>query len=137
MRASAAKKFKHSPPRGSDNEDSVEFDKFSSQPTIDWSSKSLPEKVARLIELQAFDGSWSGSDSEVIQILGLAEDGKVADRQVWVTLLVVKWLETMAREEEGVWEMVVEKARGWLAGCSVMDVERLEVEAGKEIEKLK
>ena len=107
------------------------------QPTIDWSSKSLQEKVARVIELQAFDGSWSGSDSEVIDILGVAAgDGKV-DSQVWITLLVVKWLEIMAREEEGVWEMVVEKARGWLTGCGVMDVESLEIEAGKEIEGLK
>jgi hypothetical protein len=50
---------------------------------------------------------------------------------------VVKWLEIMAWEEEGVWEMVVEKARGWLTGCGVMDVETLESEAAKEIEKLK
>jgi hypothetical protein len=71
-------------------------------------------------------------------VLGLpAEDSKVVDKQVWVTLLVVKWLEIMAWEEEGVWEMVVEKARGWLTGCGVMDVETLESEAAKEIEKLK
>ncbi|KAN0091683.1 von Willebrand factor type A domain containing protein [Hyaloscypha variabilis] len=108
------------------------------EPAIDWSSKSLQEKVARIIELQAFDGSWSGSDAEILMVLGLpAEDGKVVDRQVWVTLLVVKWLEIMASEEEGVWEMVVEKARGWLTGCGVMDVETLESEAAKEIEKLK
>jgi hypothetical protein len=108
------------------------------EPAIDWSSKSLQEKVARIIELQAFDGSWSGSDAEILMVLSLpAEDGKVVDKQVWVTLLVVKWLEIMAWEEEGVWEMVVEKARGWLTGCGVMDVETLDSEAAKEIEKLK
>ena len=32
------------------------------KPIIDWPSKSLTEKVARLIELQTFDGSWTGGE---------------------------------------------------------------------------
>jgi hypothetical protein len=56
---------------------------------------------------------------------------------VWITLLVVKWLEIMASEEESVWEMVGEKARGWLMGYGIMDLEGLEKAAANEIEKLK
>ena len=79
-----------------------------SLPAIDWSSKSVQEKVARFIELQTFEGSWT-FDVEVFSIMGLGEgqsegvkrqDG--VDKHVWVTLLVVKWLEIMAGEEEGV-----------------------------------
>jgi hypothetical protein len=106
---------------------------------VDWSSKSFTEKVARLIELQTFDGSWVESE-EIANILGFKEgveskDG--IDKGVWITLLVVKWFEIMASEEEGVWEMLVEKARGWLEGCWVMNVEELEQAAAREIEKLK
>ena len=43
----------------------------------------------------------------------------------------------MVSEEEGVWEMLVEKARGWLEVCGVINVEELEQAASREIEKLK
>ena len=41
-------------------------------PVVDWSFKSLTEKLARLIELQSFDGSWPGSE-EIASILGFKE----------------------------------------------------------------
>jgi hypothetical protein len=109
------------------------------KPIIDWPSKSLTEKVARLIELQTFDGSWTGGE-DIKGILGFSggmEWKQGVEMAVWITLLVVKWLEIMASEEEGVWEMVGEKARGWLEGCGVMDLESLEQAAKVEIEKLK
>jgi hypothetical protein len=108
-------------------------------PVVDWSSKSFTEKVARLIELQTFDGSWAESE-EIASILGFkegVESKEGVDKGVWITLLVVKWFEIMASEEEGVWEMLVEKARGWFEGCGVMNVEELEQVAAREIEKLK
>jgi len=108
-------------------------------PVVDWLSKSLTEKLARLIELQTFDGSWAESE-EIASILGFkegVESKEGVDKGVWITLLVVKWFEIMASEEEGVWEMLVEKARGWLEGCGVMNVEDLEQAAAKEIEMLK
>lgn len=106
---------------------------------VDWSLKSFTEKVARLIELQTFDGSWAESE-EIASILGFkvgVDSKEGVDKGVWITLLVVKWFEIMATEEEGVWEMLVEKARGWLEGCGVMNVEELEQAAAREIEKLK
>jgi Vault protein inter-alpha-trypsin domain/von Willebrand factor type A domain len=109
------------------------------KPTIDWSSKSVTEKVARLIELQTFDGSWTG-DEEIKEIMGFnggLDLKQGVEMAVWITLLVVKWLEIMASEEESVWEMVGEKARGWLMGCGIMDLEGLEKAAANEIEKLK
>ncbi len=106
-------------------------------PVVDWSSKSFTEKVARLIELQTFDGSWAETE-EIASILGFKEGVESKDGvEIWITLLVVKWFEIMASEEEGVWEMIVEKARGWLAGCGVLNVEELEQAAAMEIEKLK
>jgi hypothetical protein len=119
------------------DEEAEEFDYV--VPVVDWSSKSLTEKLARLIELQIFDGSWAESE-EIASILGFkegVESKEGVDKGVWITLLVVKWFEIMASEEEGVWEMLVEKARGWLEGCGVMNVEELEQAAALEIEKLK
>jgi hypothetical protein len=111
-------------------------------PAIDWSSKSVQEKVARFIELQTFQGSWT-FDVEVFSIMGLGDgqsegvkrqDG--VDKDVWVTLLVVKWLEIMAGEEEGVWSMVVEKARGWLEGQTEMALDALENDAESVVKAL-
>jgi hypothetical protein len=119
------------------DEEAEEFNYMA--PFVDWPSKSLTEKLARLIELQTFDGSWPESE-EIASILGFKEgvEWKVGvDKGVWITLLVVKWFEIMASEEEGVWEMLVEKARAWLEGCGVMNVEDLEQAAAKEIEMLK
>jgi hypothetical protein len=52
--------------------DSVEIDyppisghELPSQPMVDWSSKSVQEKVARLIELQTFEATWYAPDSEI------------------------------------------------------------------------
>lgn len=111
-------------------------------PAIDWSSKSVQEKVARFIELQTFQGSWT-FDVEVFSIMGLGDgqsegvkrqDG--VDKDVWVTLLVVKWLEVMAGEEEGVWSMVVEKARGWLEGQTETALDALENDAESAVKAL-
>jgi hypothetical protein len=113
-----------------------------SLPAIDWSSKSVQEKVARFIELQTFEGSWA-FDVEVFSIMGLGEgqsegvkrqDG--VNKHVWVTLLVVKWLEIMAGEEEGVWSMVVEKARGWLEGQTETALDALENDADSVVKAL-
>jgi hypothetical protein len=133
-RAGSSKAYKRKSSKTSNIE---EIDYLAS--VVDWSSKSLTEKLARLIELQTFDGSWAESE-EIASIMGFkegVESREGVDKGVWITLLVVKWFETMASEEEGVWEMLVEKARGWLEGCGVMNVEELEQAAAMEIEKLK
>jgi hypothetical protein len=123
--------FDHSPTS------SLEFErKNPTVNTVDWSSKSLQEKVARLIELQTFEGSWP-FDVEVFAVMGMAYGEKEGvDKGVWVTLLVIKWLEIMAGEEEGVWSMVVEKARGWLESQGEMGLDALENEAESVAKRL-
>lgn len=78
------------------------------------------EKVHRLIELQHFEGSWD-LDDEVAGILGFeslqqscaGKEERSKDKK-WATLLVVAFLEGQMALLEGVWELVVEKAKGWL-----------------------
>ena len=81
----------------------------------------------QLIGLQSFDGSWKDSD-KLFQLLGLQGKEKQieatfdgvaslqdSDRYVIImTVCAIAWLEKEAKEEEGVWEMVVDKARGWV-----------------------
>ena len=74
------------------------------------------EKVLELIGLQDFEGYWQATD-DVSALIGLPREKMVrtgVEEKVWVTALVVSFLEEKMRSEEGVWEMVVEKARAWL-----------------------
>ncbi|KAL8920273.1 MAG: hypothetical protein Q9208_006341 [Pyrenodesmia sp. 3 TL-2023] len=85
------------------------------------------EKVHAIIELQDFEGWWESSDalSAILQV-----EVPTSQTKEWVTMLVVKWLEVRMKAEGEVWELVVEKARGWLEG-QVMgegEMERLERE---------
>ncbi|MCJ1253321.1 hypothetical protein MMC24_001132 [Lignoscripta atroalba] len=86
------------------------------------------EKVLAVIALQDFEGWWNPSE-ELALITGIGkevfddesiigEKEKGERRKMWATMLVVVWLEEMMRAEEGVWDLVVEKARGWLDGKS-------------------
>jgi hypothetical protein len=36
---------------------------------VDWFSKTIQEKIARLIELQTFQGTWSSSESEIFKFV--------------------------------------------------------------------
>jgi hypothetical protein len=87
----------------------------------DWSQESSSEKVLALIALQAFDGYWPGDNIEVGRIMGLGSTIKnenlvTEEKNIWATLLVVKFLEEKCVDEEGTWALVVEKARAWLVG---------------------
>ncbi|KAL8744404.1 MAG: hypothetical protein Q9184_008001 [Pyrenodesmia sp. 2 TL-2023] len=86
------------------------------------------EKVHAIIELQDFEGWWESSDalSAILQI-----EVPASQMREWVTTLVVRWLEVRMKAEGEVWELVVEKARGWLEGQIMGDgeMERLEREA--------
>jgi hypothetical protein len=110
-------------------------------PANEWATKSTAEKVLAIIALQTFEGSWPGDNEEVTKIMGIARDvvvGKLGvEKGVWITALVVKWLEIKCAEEEGTWELVVEKARGWLQGLGLVDLEVWEREAGEVVEKMK
>lgn len=73
-----------------------------------------------LIALQSFDGSWEWSE-RLITVLEidrkLVKDVLVDfEEKVMATLLAVGFLEGKMSVEVELWEMVVEKAKGWLKG---------------------
>jgi hypothetical protein len=74
-----------------------------------------------LIYAQAFDGSWAFTAS-LLSVLGgnaalfEAEIAGGVDKTVLVTGLVVVVFEERFKEQEGAWELVVEKAKEWLQG---------------------
>jgi Vault protein inter-alpha-trypsin domain/von Willebrand factor type A domain len=76
------------------------------------------ERMHELISLQNFDGSWKLT-TKLLAVLKV-QDAKAKgtlpglDDAVLATLLAVAFLEGMMGEEEGLWEMVVEKAKNWL-----------------------
>lgn len=95
-----------------------------SVPASDIKAAPLPrtneDRLHELISLQTFDGSWKWTDT-LFAVLEL-EDKLIKatlpglEETTMATLLAVAFLEGKMSEEEGVWEMVVEKAKGWLEG---------------------
>ncbi|KAG4444150.1 hypothetical protein IFR05_000379 [Cadophora sp. M221] len=95
---------------------------------------STADKVLALIQLQDFDGFWtSDANHHILRIMDIADTATAApegaDANVWLTILVVKFLQEKCAEEQGTWELVAEKARTWLDGCGDMGVEELEKKA--------
>ncbi|MCJ1249175.1 hypothetical protein MMC30_006398 [Trapelia coarctata] len=103
----------------------------------DWTKASDEDKVHKLIALQDFVGFWEyaadmygimslkGKDYKRERTLRAGDDDKV-----WTTVLVIVFLEQKMKAEEGVWDLVVEKARSWLEGMKgEREREVLEVEA--------
>jgi hypothetical protein len=77
-------------------------------------------KMLELISLQTFDGSWKWT-ANLFSVLGVEEETVKAvlvgvEETVMATLLAVAFLECKVPEEEEVWEMIAEKAKGWLNG---------------------
>ncbi|KAK6386280.1 hypothetical protein LTS17_001855 [Exophiala oligosperma] len=84
------------------------------------------EKMHKIIDLQEFDGSWTLSESLLALVGGLTVDqvkkgvttvtvsSSPADDTSIATALAIAWLKSKVPGEEDVWEMVVEKAEGWL-----------------------
>ncbi|GIZ42885.1 hypothetical protein CKM354_000613300 [Cercospora kikuchii] len=74
-----------------------------------------------LIDEQTFSGSWKNSD-ELLDLIGIENGDKAlqafgtVDRDVAMTALVVAYFETVLKDKKDVWEMIVQKARAWLAG---------------------
>ena len=87
-------------------------------------ARTIEDRVRVLIALQEFDGSWAW-EAELFAVLGMDEAkmkavcqsaGVVDGGKVQATIAAVAFLQTKAEDEEEVWEMVVEKAMGWLTG---------------------
>ena len=119
------------------------LDEGATSPAYSRSSPSpadLPdeEKMHHIIDLQEFDGSWTGSE-KLWTMLGIeagkaVEIAKGEDPKARATALAVAWLEAKLKSEEDTWEMVVEKAKAWLENALGADkVEAVIGEAKKLI----
>ncbi|RVX68790.1 hypothetical protein B0A52_07676 [Exophiala mesophila] len=138
-RASSAKKSKPPATTGADEYFETEF--AHDEPEADFGLSSeitQTDKMHTVIDLQAFDGSWSLSD-ELVKVLELPAgydnmpDG-VKDKTVWATMITIAWFEKVLADSEDVWEMVVDKAREWLkmkTKLSGEEMEKLNGEAGR------
>lgn len=102
-----------------------------SAPSVIPSIKTDEDLLHYLISLQTFSGSWTWSP-ELLELLKLDEalvrriDGRsrVSDEQL-ATALVIAVFEEKLAAFTGSWELIVEKAREWLAGdVSLVDAAR-------------
>jgi len=105
--------------------------------TAKWANKSSTEKVLALIEYQEFEGSWPTGNEEIAAILGfeIPQPPTNADAKVWITLLIICFLEQKNAAEEGTWGMVVEKARDWVTSNVQTGLDKLEEAATKIVGK--
>lgn len=76
------------------------------------------QRMNQILSLQSFDGSWR-DDKRLFEVLNLKKEDVQAflgetERTTMATLLAVAFLEAKMATAEGVWEMVVDKAKGWL-----------------------
>ena len=84
--------------------------------------------MVALVALQRADGSWDLTPefaSAIGQDLGPLESALTGStgnrdeaRRAWATALAVAWLDEHARDAEGEWRLLVEKARRWLGGVT-------------------
>ena len=92
--------------------------------------------VLAIIDLQGFDGSWA-AEKELSSLLGFefpkAPEG--VEEKAWITALVIKFLEIKMGWEEGVWGLVVDKARAYMQMVLKDGIEELERKAGGFVEK--
>lgn len=83
-------------------------------------SDTTDDKMHKIIDLQCFDGSWV-VDDQLFKLTDVSKaefnDGafKYDDATVRATILAIAWLEKQAAKDMEVWEMVVDKAKQWLA----------------------
>ena len=87
------------------------------------------DPLRNLIILQTFDGYWN-LDFSLLEIVGVSVQHKApqgVDSRVWAAVLAITFLEKKMASDKDSWEMVVEKARGWLK-----DVEEGEEEVLQE-----
>lgn len=90
-----------------------------------------------LINLQTFSGAWAWND-EFFSAIGIDESVVVkqdlgVDPEACATALAIAYLETQVAEKKDVWEMVVSKARNWLAkqlGVDEKKVNEIVIKAG-------
>ncbi|KAF1969247.1 hypothetical protein BU23DRAFT_513289 [Bimuria novae-zelandiae CBS 107.79] len=107
-------------------------------PSVSPAPKTDDAVLALLIKLQTFEGSWAVSPTLIlafgvseaeaedaltilnyeISIRAAAKGGEKVEysKQQWATALAIVYFETKLEKFKGSWELVVDKARGWLEG---------------------
>ncbi len=77
-----------------------------------------------IIAQQAFSGSWTWS-AVLERLLGVTQDAVDKalhiEAEATATLCAIAYLQAKLADDEEVWELVVEKARGWLAATLSLD----------------
>ena len=92
-----------------------EFDDFT-PPKLDPPKR---DSLDELVTLQTFEGWWTLDDA-LLRVLKLSRGEAEKDvpgdvrLEVWATVLAVRFLEGKLADRKDAWELVVEKARGWL-----------------------
>merc|ERR1711892_9527 len=88
--------------------------------------KSNIDKIVALTSLQTAAGFFK-SDNIIEKIIGnkfeafkKQSEGKKIDAKVWVTALIISYIEQSFPEEKDTWELIVEKARDWLGKTDVI-----------------
>ena len=99
--------------------------------SIKWDSKSDADKVLALIDLQDFEGYWPENNLEIPLIIGfdIPKCPEKISNKVWITLLIIAFLDVKMVNEEGTWAMVGEKARGFLSGVMSEEMANLRTQA--------
>ena len=88
------------------------------------------DPLQKIIALQTFEGYWN-LDAPLLEVVGLSAQHKApqgVDSKVWAAVLAITFLERKMAGDKEAWEMVVEKARGWLE-----DVEKGQKGASEEM----
>ncbi|KAI9809026.1 MAG: hypothetical protein M1825_002315 [Sarcosagium campestre] len=92
------------------------------------------QRMHKVIELQSFSGEWALSVELIAALAISAEDANEAldklvlpqsldhatSKFVLATALAIRFLEVKVGEEKDTWELVVEKAKGWLADVGIV-----------------
>ncbi|ESZ93252.1 von Willebrand domain containing protein [Sclerotinia borealis F-4128] len=98
----------------------------------DWAIASSVERVLKIIDLQQFEGTWILlPDIEPILRFKVPQDvfdvaKNATAKKMWITLIVLYFLEqTMAREVE-ISELVIAKAKMWLSSTKAKSVPEIE-----------
>ena len=114
---------------------SIDFASFGGNSNNNASSAGMPTPpppagkrgpLHDLIGLQTFVGAWDWND-ELFEIIGkeVTFDAEAfASEQLMATALAVAFLESKLAASKDVWEMVVAKAKSWMASQGIVDVER-------------
>jgi hypothetical protein len=115
--------FGSAAPRHTSTQTMNPFGNTSPTTTNPFSNSPNPDQaLTHLISLLTFQGSWLWTPS-LFTLLRVSESAAEEERakegwgqEEWATALVIAFFEERLGKERGSWELVVEKARGWLAG---------------------